>query len=104
MKLPLRIAEEAGAEAAEATRWYERQRNGLGSEFIAAVDAAIARIEENPRIGARVLAVQDEDIRHVFVRRFPYHVVYIELADRVQVLAVAHDRRRPAYWVGRLPS
>jgi hypothetical protein len=38
------------------------------------------------------------------VRRFPYHVVYIELPDRLQVLAVAHDRRRPAYWVGRLRS
>jgi hypothetical protein len=41
-------------------------------------------------------------VRRVFVRRFPYHVVYIELADRLQILAVAHDRRRPRYWVGRL--
>ena len=104
MKLPLRISEEAYAEMAEAARWYERNRVGLGLEFLAAVDAAVARIEENPRIGSRTPGVDDEDIRRVFVGRFPYHVVYIELPDRLQVLAVAHDRRRPAYWVGRLPS
>ena len=102
MKLPLRISREADAEMAEAARWYERNRAELGLEFLAAVDAAVARIEENPRIGSLTPGVDDEDIRRVFVRRFPYHVVYIELPDRLQVLAVAHDRRRPAYWVGRL--
>ena len=104
MKLPLRISEEADAEMAEAARWYEQNRAGLGLEFLAAVDAAVVRIEENPRIGSQTPGVSDEDIRRVFVRRFLYNVVYIELPDRLQVLAVAHDRRRSAYWVGRLPS
>ena len=87
---------------AEAARWYERNRAGLGLEFLTAVDAAAARIEENPRIGSLTPGIDDDGIRRVSVRRFPYHVVYIELPDRLQVLAVAHDRRRPAYWVGRL--
>ena len=104
MKLPIRLSEEADAEMADAARWYEQNRAGLGLEFLTAVDAAVARIEENPRIGSRPPGVDDEDIRRVFVRRFPYHVVYIELPDRLQVLAVAHDRRRPAYWVARLSS
>ena len=89
---------------AEAARWYEQHQVGLGLEFVAALDAAVARIEENPRVGSRPPGVDDQLIRRVFVRRFPYHVVYIALPDRVQVLAVAHDRRRPAYWVGRLPG
>jgi plasmid stabilization system protein ParE len=103
LTLPLRIGDEAGAEAEEATRWYELQRAGLGLEFLKAVDAALARIEENPKIGARLFGFEDVNIRHVFVRRFPYKVVYLELADRIEVLAVAHDRRRPAYWLERLP-
>jgi hypothetical protein len=49
-----------------------------------------------------VPGVSDQTIRRRPVRRFPYHVVYIELADRLQILAIAHDRRRPGYWVGRL--
>jgi len=104
LKQPLRISEEADAAMVEAARWYERNRIGLGLEFLAAVDAAVTRVEENPRIGSRTPGVDDEDIRRVFVRRFPYHVVYIELPDRLQVLAVAHDRRRPGYWLARLPS
>jgi plasmid stabilization system protein ParE len=103
LKLPIRTSEEAAAEFAEAVRWYDERHQGLGAEFIGAVDAAVSRIEENPRIGSRLSGIADESISRVFVRRFPYHVVYIELPDRVQILAVAHDRRRPAYWVGRVP-
>lgn len=52
---------------------------------------------------ARVWGVADEGIRRRAVRRFPYHLIYLELPDRLQILAVAHDRRRPGYWVGRVP-
>ena len=89
---------------AEAARWYETHRAGLGTDFLDAVDAEVGRIAETPRIGAPVPGVSDETIRRRPVRRFPYHVVYVELPDRLQVLAIAHDRRRPGYWVGRLPT
>lgn len=88
---------------AEAARWYERNRAGLGSEFLTAVDATLDRIRENPRVGLRVPGVDVQDIRRLFVRRFPFQIVYIEMTNRLQILAIAHDRRRPAYWVGRLP-
>lgn len=87
---------------AEAARWYERHRAGLGVEFLDAVDNAVAGIAETPGMGSRVPGISDLAIRRRPVRRFPYHVVYLELADRLQILAIAHDRRRPAYWVGRL--
>ena len=78
---------------ADAARWHEQHRAGLGSEFLSAVDAAVARIEENPQIGSHSPGVDDEDVRRDFVQRFPYHAVYIEPLDRLQILAVAHDRR-----------
>ena len=102
MSLPVRISEEADAEMAEAARWYESHRQGLGIEFLDAVDGAVTRIAETPRVGSMVPGVSDASICRRPVRRFPYHVVYLELADRLQILAVAHDRRRPGYWVGRL--
>ena len=104
MTLPVRVSEEAEAEMAEAARWYEGHRAGLGIEFLEAVDAAVTRIAETPRMGSIVPGILDEAIHRRPVRRFPYHVVYLELPDRLQVLAVAHDRRRPGYWVGRLPT
>ncbi len=104
MSLPVRISEEADAEMAEAARWYETHRAGLGVAFLGAVDTVVAKIAEAPRIGSLVPGVSDPMIRRRAVQRFPYHVVYLELPDRLQILALAHDRRRPAYWVGRLPT
>jgi len=104
LSLPIRISEEADAEMVEAARWYETHRAGLGVDFLEAVDTAVARIGEIPRMGSAVPGVSDLAIRRRPVHRFPYHVVYMELADRLQVLAIAHDRRRPGYWVGRLRS
>jgi len=102
LKLPVQISEEADAELAEAARWYETHREGLGKDFLSAADEVVARIVEAPRLGTQVPGVSDRQIRRRPVRRFPYHVVYIELPDRIQILAIAHDRRRPGYWVGRL--
>jgi plasmid stabilization system protein ParE len=104
LTLPVRISEDAEAEMAEAARWYETHRVGLGTEFVEAIDNVVARISETPRMGSPVPGVADETIRRRSVRRFPYHLVYLEFLDRLQILAVAHDRRRPAYWVGRLPT
>ena len=36
------------------------------------------------------------------VTRFPYHVIYLETATDIRILAVAHDRRKPGYWRERL--
>jgi len=100
---PLRISEEVDAEAGEASRWYDAQRAGLGEEFLIAIDKVLELIEANPDAGSRVPGVSDDDVRRILVRRFPYQVLYILLPDRIQVLAVAHERRRPGYWVDRLP-
>jgi hypothetical protein len=35
------------------------------------------------------------------VARFPYAVLYSIVGERIRVIAVAHDRRRPFYWSGR---
>jgi len=41
------------------------------------------------------------DIRSAKLRRFPYRVVYVIVGDDIDVLAVAHAKRRPAYWRAR---
>lgn len=88
---------------AEASRWYDGQRSGLGVDFLRSVDRVIDHIEGTPQAGSPVPGVAATDIRRVPVRRFPYYVVYIELPDHAQVLAIAHHRRRPRYWIERIP-
>jgi len=100
---PLVIGAEAEAELAQACEWFDARRPELGREFLAAVESALARIERRPSAGSAAPGVSDAAVRQVWIRRFKYHVVFVELPDRLQVLAVAHERRRPRYWAGRIP-
>ena len=40
--------------------------------------------------------------RKYTVRHFPYKIIYRIFQTRIQIVAVAHDRRRPNFWVDRL--
>jgi plasmid stabilization system protein ParE len=64
---------------------------------MAELDLAIERIEDAPRRWPPYLG----DTRRYLLRRFPFFVVFREVENRVQILAVAHARRRPGYWLGR---
>jgi hypothetical protein len=36
------------------------------------------------------------------LHHFPYFVVFRELPSKIQIIAVAHAKRRPGYWRGRI--
>ncbi|MBI2498109.1 MAG: hypothetical protein HYV75_09465 [Opitutae bacterium] len=44
----------------------------------------------------------DPPARRHFGPRFPYAVVYIDLPDRVWVVAVMHFKQQPGYWSERV--
>ncbi len=77
--------------------WYRDKNPEVADRFIHEVERTFELIERFPATGARVPLV-DGKARRLPVAGFPYHVVFEELADRVEVLAIAHDRRRPGYW------
>lgn len=81
---PLRTEQEASDELAEAAVWYEGKREGLGLEFLEAVDGAVEFIARFAQAGSPVpLVPKDLPVRRVPVRRFPFHVVYLEMSDVV---------------------
>jgi hypothetical protein len=41
-------------------------------------------------------------IRRYVMMRFPFAIGYVIRRNRVSILTVAHARRRPIYWQGRL--
>jgi len=86
----LLVQPEAEADLAEAYRWYEAQRAGLGLEFLAAVDRALERIADQPLRRRRLS-------RHPahLLAAIPYVVFHVMRSDRVHVLAVLHERRNP---------
>lgn len=95
--IPVRLLLEAEDDLAEAAAFLEKRVTGLGVDLTAEVEHAINRLEENPHIGPQL----ERGTRKLRVNRFPYNLVYRILPDEVLVLAIAHHRRRPAYWLDR---
>jgi plasmid stabilization system protein ParE len=87
----------ATAEMIEAAQFYERQRPGLGLRFIRAIEDASQRVAESPEAGP-LLGQRD---RRRLVTGFQYSIVYRIEEQRVLVLAVMHQRRKPGYWKWR---
>jgi plasmid stabilization system protein ParE len=100
--MKLRIDPAAEEEARQAAQWYEERRVGLGLEFLAAVDAALQRIRDDPLQFPTLETLPDEpSVRRFLLKRFPYAIVYEVVSSDIQILAVAHARRRPEYWKKR---
>jgi toxin ParE1/3/4 len=93
---PFQFSDPASQDLAEAVRWYEQQRSGLGAELLGAVSAAVEQIRAHPESGTP--RPSRPGIRQVLVPRFPYSVVYQVRDGAVRVIAVAHTSRRPDYW------
>lgn len=94
----IRFRPTAARELADIVRYYAAQYPGRGDRFVNALDDALLRIAEAPQ-GFPLL--RPPDIRSAKVARFPYRVVFIVLGGDVDVLAVAHAKRRPGYWRGK---
>ena len=102
MSSRVRFGPEAVAELHEAARWYEQRRAGIGLAFLAAVEEVVDGIGRWPESGSPVPESKRLGIRRTRLARFPYHVVHLVSEDEIRVLAIAHDRRRPGYWVQRI--
>ena len=98
MSCQLIIRPEAEADMAEAYAWYERRREGLGLEFLAEVRAILGKIEENPLRHSQMY----REARRALIRRFPYKIIYLFEAERVEVLGVVHAGRDPQFWQRRV--
>lgn len=94
---PLQISEPASLELTEAVRWYEERRPGWGTKLFEAVSQVFDVIEHFPESGERRRATA----RQLPVRGFPFLVVYRIRPHDVYVVAVAHAKRRPGYWLNR---
>ncbi len=99
----VRLTPEALDELGEAASWYEARRQGLGSELLDEVEEVLPRIGALPDSFPRLLDVPDDlEIRRALLPRFPYALVFISTGVEIQVIAVAHTKRRPGYWLDRV--
>jgi plasmid stabilization system protein ParE len=89
---------DAQREFISAARFYERQEEGLGLEFIATVQRAYDQLPESPAAGAPF----GRQLRRLLIPKFPYGLLYRVEPERIYVIAVMHLHRRPGYWRSRV--
>ena len=93
----VRLHPDAIAEARAAYEWYTERNPSTANAFISELDHAISQIQTSPERWTMHL----HGTRKFLLRRFPYGVIYRITESAIQVIAVAHGRRRPGYWKSR---
>ena len=74
-----------------AFSWYERQRRGLGFEFLDCVEIAVKSILENPEI----YRIHYSIFKGCVIRRFPFSVFYTVEHREIVVHSVFDNRQDP---------
>ncbi len=87
----------AQADYNEALRWYAQRSAQAAQSFEEELDRAVNRIDADPR----QFPLCDAQHRFCILRRFPFQLIYREVAEQVEIVAVAHAKRKPRFWSGR---
>ncbi len=94
------FTELARAELIDAIAYYEMEVPGLGETFKDEVASATMRISHFPQ----AWSIERGDVRKCIMHKFPYKVLYSIEEDHILIIAIAHQHRKPDYWIDDKPS
>jgi plasmid stabilization system protein ParE len=77
---------------------YRRQSLQAGDGFYEELIPALDHIRDHPNLCSRYLF----GTQRLVLSRYPYSIVFRERLHDIQIVAVAHAKRRPGYWSKRL--
>jgi plasmid stabilization system protein ParE len=93
----IRVHPAAVEETAAAADWYLERSARAAESFLKEIDRVIARISQHPESFPHF----DFGTRRANLRTFPYLIVFREREAEIEIIAIAHGRRRPGYWRNR---
>ena len=88
---------EAEQDLSDAAGWYEKQRPGMGHEFLDEVLEIFSVIAEAPHMYQSV----HRNTRRALIHRFPFGVYYRVEETTIVVVAILHGSRDPRRWKSR---
>ena len=95
--MKVRLDPAAKLEIRQAALFYEDCRDGLGQEFLDAVESAFEQIQRHPQVWRVLKGRFPRDL----LQQFPYGLIYAVEEETIFVAAVMHLKRKPGYWVSR---
>lgn len=87
----LRYTERAKNDIESAFAWYERQRRGLGFDFLDCIEISVKSILENPEM----YQIFYSNFRGCVIRRFPFSIFYTIEDKEIVVHSVFDNRQDP---------
>lgn len=91
------IHESAEIEINDAADFYDLESRGLGVTFLSDIENAISHLREFPEAAPILLG----QVRRIPLFKFPFFLIYSLREDEIRILAIAHQKRRPFYWLNR---
>ena len=91
---------EAEKEMNASAQYYNQQSFGLGFDFLEEIEKSLQLIEKN----LERWPYYEENIRKYNTPRFPFSLLYVfeKELDKIIIIAVAHQKRKPGYWKQRI--
>jgi len=81
----------------DAVDFYNQEYPGLGNRFKQEIRDAAQIISEYPT----AWSVERGDVRKYLLHKFPYKLLYSIEEDHLFIIAIAHQHRKPDYWIDR---
>ena len=90
----VRLHPEAAKELTHSVKWYFEQNQSAAANFMNEIDRCISKIIKSPEIFPQYFYGSQRAI----LKTFPYAIIFRLIVDRVDIIAIAHSKRRPGYW------
>lgn len=88
---------DAQAEILQALTWYDERSRVAARAFVQELNSTVILADRSPETWPR----SHGDTRHIVFPRFPFKLVFRMRGETIEIVAVAHHRRRPSYWHNR---
>jgi len=88
---------EAEAEVLQALEWYAERSAIAARAFVHELTHVVSLAVRSPEVWPKVF----ENTRRIVFPRYPFDLVFRLRGETVEIVAVAHQRRRPSYWIDR---
>ena len=94
---PIRLHPEAADELRVAVSWYANRSPRAARVFLTELERTLLRVSSFPQ----QFPAFTPKTRRAVLRRFPFVIVFRHNDEGIDIIAIAHSRRRPGYWRDR---
>ena len=98
MKKEIHFHPEVAQEIKSSYDWYESKVNGLGKKFLDELESGFLSIQTFPNIWANF----QYGFKRYLLGNFPFSILYKEAPEKIIIIAVMHNSRKPNYWMERI--